>query len=123
MVREWGGKPEFINWSNCPKYRTVKLSELIDRKDDIMKSKMHLRVHIDIDISYEEANFIKETFTRDYDVRDISLIQDKTTMDGAYDDNPDQQFESVDHIVTDQLVNIDSEQFDKTILLEIYRNI
>jgi len=123
MVLEWGGKPEFVNWSNCPKYRTVKLSELIDRKDDIMKSKMHLRVHIDIDISYEEANFIKETFTRDYDVRDISLIQDKTTVDGAYDDNPDQQFESVDHIVTDQLVNIDSEQFDKTILLEIYRNI
>jgi DNA repair exonuclease SbcCD nuclease subunit len=123
MILEWGGKPEFIDWPDCPKYRTIKLSELIDRKDEIMKSKMHLRVHLDIDISYEEANYVKETFVKDFDIRDIGLIQDKVNVEGTIDDNPDQQFESVDHIVTDQLVNIDSEQFDKNVLLEIYRNI
>jgi hypothetical protein len=123
MILEWGGEPEFINWPNAPKYRTVKLSDLIDKKDSIMKSKMHLKVHLDIDISYEEANFIKETFINEYDIREISLIQDKTNLEGTVDDNPDQQFESVDQIVSEQLVNIESEQFDKAMLLEIYRNI
>jgi DNA repair exonuclease SbcCD nuclease subunit len=123
MILEWGGEPQFIDWENAPKYRTIKLSQLIDEKDDIMKSKMHLKVNLDIDISYEEANFIKETFVNDYDIREISLIQDKTNLDGTIDDNPDAKFESVDQIVTEQLVNIDSDAFDKTTLLEIYNNL
>ena len=123
MVLEWGGVPEFIDWPNCPKYRTVKLSDLIDNAATIMKSKMHIKVNLDIDISYEEANFIKETFVRDYDIREISLIQDKTNIDGTIDDNPDAHFESVDQIVSEQLVNIESEQFDKATLLEIYNSL
>lgn len=123
MVLEWGGEPEFIDWPNCPKYRTVKLSDLIDNAATIMKSKMHIKVNLDIDISYEEANFIKETFVRDYDIREISLIQDKTNIDGTIDDNPDAHFESVDQIVSEQLVNIESEQFDKATLLEIYNSL
>ena len=123
MVLEWGGKPEFINWDNGPKYRTISLSRLIDEKDAIMKSKMHLKVNLDIDISYEEANFIKEEFTREYDIREISLIQDKNNLDGTIDDNPDAKFESVDQIVTEQLVNIESDAFDKATLLEIYNNL
>ena len=123
MTLEWGGEPHFIDWPDAPKYRTIKLSELIDKKDSVMKSKMHLKVHLDIDISYEEANFIKETFINDYDIREISLIQDKTNLEGNIEDNPDQTFESVDQIVSEQLINIESDAFDKAVLLEIYRNI
>jgi len=123
MTLEWGGEPKFINWENCPKFRVIKLSDLIDKEDSIMKSKMHLKVHLDIDISFEEANFIKETFTEKHDIREISLIQDKTNLDGTVDDNPDAKFESVDQIVTEQLVNIDSKEFDKNTLLEIYNNL
>ena len=100
-----------------------KVIYIIDNAPTIMKSKMHIKVNLDIDISYEEANFIKETFIRDYDIREISLIQDKTNMDGTIDDNPDATFESVDQIVTEQLINIDSDQFDKNTLLEIYNNL
>jgi hypothetical protein len=123
MILEWGGEPQFIDWANCPKYRTVKLSELIDHKDTIMKSKMHFKVNLDIDISFEEANYIKEEFTKNYDIREISLIQDKTNLDGVVDDNPEGLFESVDQIVTDSLVNIESEQFDKATLLKIYNDL
>lgn len=123
MILDWGGQPQYINWPDAPKYRTVKLSDLIDQKDTIMKSKMYLKVNLDIDISFEEANLIKETFTNDYDVREISLIQDKSNLDGSYEDNPDTKFESVDQIVSEQLINIDSDQFDKKVLLEIYNNL
>lgn len=84
---------------------------------------MYLRVNLDIDISFEEANFIKETFNNDYDVREISLIQDKINLNTTTDDNPDTKFESIDQIVSESLVSVESEQYDKKILLEIYNNL
>ena len=123
MLLEWGGTPKFYNWEDAPKFRTIKLSDLIDRKDEIMKSKMYLKVNLDIDISYEEANFLKETFISDYDIREISLIQEKNSVEGTTDDNPDVEFESVDHIITDQIVAIESDSFDTSLLLDIYNNL
>lgn len=123
MLMEWGGEPYFKVWGDAPKFRTLKLSELLDRTDEILKSKMYLRVNLDIDISYEEANFIKETFHSQYDIREFGLIQEKVSVDASIDDNPDVEFETVDQIVTDQLVNIDSETFDKKILLDIYQDL
>jgi len=123
MLLEWGGKPEFKAWEDAPKFRTVKLSKLIDEKDTLMKNKMYLKVNLDIDITFEEANFIKETFVAEYDIREISLIQDKDDVSVLVDDQEDSKFESVDQIVTDQLVNIDSDAFDKKVLLEIYNSL
>jgi DNA repair exonuclease SbcCD nuclease subunit len=123
MLLDWGGEPEFKIWPDAPKFRTVKLSDLIDKKDSLMKSKMYLKVQLDIDITYEEANFIKESFIQEHDIREISLIQEKNSIEHSTDDNPDAKFESVDQIVTEQLVNIDSESIDKKVLLEIYRNL
>jgi DNA repair exonuclease SbcCD nuclease subunit len=123
MLLEWGGTPQFINWDNAPKFRTIKLSKLIDEKDSIMKSKMYLKVHLDIDITYEEANFIKETYIAEHDIREISLIQEKNNIETGVEDNPDAKFESVDQIVTEQLLNIESESIDKKKLLEIYQSL
>jgi DNA repair exonuclease SbcCD nuclease subunit len=123
MIMEWGGIPEYRNWDNAPKFRAIKLSQLIDNKDEILKSKMYLKVNLDIDISYEEANFIKETFMTEYDIREISLIQDKVNLDGTIEDNPDAKFESVDQIVNQELVNVESEQFDRATLVAIYNDL
>lgn len=123
MLMDWGGTPEYRDWENCPKYRNIKLSDLIDKKDEVMKSKMHLKVNLDIDISYEEANFIKEEFYEKFDIREISLIQEKNNIEGTTDDNPDAEFESVDQIVTEQLVAIESDSFDKKMLLDLYNNL
>lgn len=122
MILEWGQDPIYKNWNACPKFRTLKLSELIDGADSILTNKMHLRVTLDIDISFEEASFIKETFIKDYDIRELTLVPEKkdveinTTIDI-------QAFESVDQIVTKQLANIKSESYDENVLLEIYRNL
>jgi len=123
MILEWGGEPQYINWPDCPKYRSLKLSELIDNQTSIIKSKMYLKVNLDIDISFEEANFIKEKFIRDYDIREISLIQERSSLDSSIDSTVDTMFESIDQIVSEQLLNIDSDQFDKKVLLEIYNNL
>jgi len=123
MFMDWGGSPQYKAWPEAPKFRNIKLSRLIEEKDALMKSKMYLKVQLDIDISFEEANFIKETFVTEHDVREISLIQDKENIDSVIDDQVDSKFESVDQIVTEQLVNIDSDTIDKKVLLDIYNSL
>jgi DNA repair exonuclease SbcCD nuclease subunit len=123
MFMEWDGTPEYLAWPDAPKFRSVKLSRLIDEQDTLLKDKMYLKVHLDIDISFEEANFLKETFMASKDIRELQLIQERENLEGVVEDAVDSKFESVDQIVTEQLVNIDSEAFDKKLLLEIYHNL
>ena len=123
LDKENDGEPEYINWDNCPKYRTVKLSQLIDKTDEIIKSKMYLRVTLDIPISYEEANFIKETFMKEYDIRELSLITEKDNLEGLIDDNTEVNFESVDQIVAEQIVALDTSTYNTKTLLDIYNGL
>ncbi len=123
MLLEWDKEPEYINWDNCPKYRTIKLSRLIDEKDSIMKSKIYLRVTLDIDITFEEANFIKETFMKEYDIRELSLITEKDNLEGLIEENTDVKFESVDQIVAEQIVALETGTYNTNTLLSIYNGL
>ena len=116
MILEWGGQPEYHSWPAQPTFRTIKLSQLIDDADKIILPNQHLRVSLDIDITYEEASFIKEDFMNKYSIRELTLIPEKkeieinTTMDI-------QSFESVDQIVSNQLVSIESDTYDTKIII------
>jgi DNA repair exonuclease SbcCD nuclease subunit len=122
-VLEWGSAPEFHAWPDQPTYRVYGLANLIDHAGSLLRPKMHVRVNLDIEISYEEANFIKETFIRDYNLREMSLIPNKAA--GVDEDMApgEVKFESVDQIVVDQLTNIESEFYDNKLLLKIYQNL
>ena len=122
MILEWGGQPVYHTWPGQPTFRTIKLSELIDRADEIILPKQHLRVTLDIDISFEEASFIKEKFIADYAIRELTLIAEK--KDVEINTNIDiQAFESVDQIVSSQIISIDSDTYDKNTLLAIYNSL
>jgi GTPase SAR1 family protein len=82
---------------------------------------MHVRINIDVDLSYEEANFIKETFMDTYKLRELSLIPNKSVE--VIDGIPGEiKFESIDTIVQNQINAISSEHYDRNLLLDIYRN-
>jgi DNA repair exonuclease SbcCD nuclease subunit len=122
MILEWGGKPEYHSWPDQPIYRTDKLSQIIDRPDELLREKMHCRVTIDLPITFEEANFIKEQFMPQYKLRELMLIPEKVEVESAV--NPiDITFESVDTIVMNQINNIDSDTYDKKLLLDIYNEL
>lgn len=114
--------PHFIDWTDCPKYRTIELSRLIDKPESVIKSKTHLRVSIDLDISYEEASYIKETFAEKYGCREISLVQQRNTSEVS-SDLEISQFESVDKIITEEINHIESDSFDNNVLLDIYKDL
>lgn len=115
-------KPVYVDWDDSPKYRTVTLSRLIDEKDKLLKSKMYLRVNLDIDISFEEASFVKETFLEQYQCREITLIPQKS-VEELNSDLDISQFESVDQIVSKEISAIDSDTFDRSLLMSIYNEL
>jgi len=123
MILEWGKQPEFHAWPNQPMYRVFQLSDVLNHTEVMLKPNMHVRVNIDVDISYEEATFVKETFIDTYNLREITLIPVKATSLSEYEIQGNIKFESVDQIVTSQLSSIDSNQFDPALLLNIYRNL
>ena len=122
MILEWGGKPEYITWPDQPIYRTYKLSQIIETPEKLLRAKMHCRVTIDLPITFEEANFIKEQFVPQYELRELMLIPEKVEVD-ASSAPIDINFESVDTIVMNQINAIDSDNFDKALLLEIYNDL
>ena len=122
MILEHGGKPQYINWPNMPVYRHYKISQLLENADALLKEKMYVRVGLDIKISYEEANFIRETFLEKYKLRELQLIPEQ--LDTV--DQPTvhiEKFDSVDQIVIKQLESVDSKTYDKQILMAIYNNL
>ena len=122
MILEWGGEPEYHAWPDQPTYRVLSLSSIVEHADKILKPRMHARINIDIDLTYEEANFIKETFIETYKLRELSLLPKKEVV-VAEAAQGEVKFESVDTIVQNQLNAISSEHYDRNLLLDIYRHI
>ena len=122
-ILAWGQEPEYHAWPDQPTYRVYGLANLIDNAGALLRPGMHVRVNLDIEISYEEANFIKETFIRDHNLREMSLIPNKNSGVDTDMAPGEIKFESVDQIVTDQITNIESEFYDSKLLLRIYQNL
>jgi len=83
---------------------------------------MYLRVTLDLPISYEEAQFIKETYISQYNCREIVLIPQKQ-IEEISTELDISQFETVDEIVSKEINAIDSENFNKNTLLDIYNEL
>jgi hypothetical protein len=123
MILEWGQEPEYHAWPDQPLYRVYNLSNVLDRPDQLLKTNMHARINLDIDISYEEASFIKETFMASHQLREIKLIPQSSVDLDSMVAQGNIAFQSVDQIVSNQLTNIDSKQYNNKILLEIYQTL
>ena len=122
MLFRSGGEPKYINWPDMPRYITIKISELLAEPEKYLKPKMYVRVTLDIKISYEEANFVRETFIDKYKLRELQLIPQQ--VDNAQQPLVEvQKFDSVDQIVIKQLQGVDSEVYDKNVLTAIYNDL
>jgi len=122
MFLEWGGEPEYVDWEDGPRYIALELSDLLEDPEAFLNENTHAKVTLDVDISYEEANFLRETFTENYKIRELRLIPRREIDD--IDLKPGEiKFETVDQIVIDSIKNIDSESFDVNKLASIYNDL
>lgn len=119
---EWDQEPFFKEWPDAPKYRTMKVSEMLEAPDKFIVPKSYNRASIDVDISYEEAQFIKETFTSQYKARKIDLVPiNKEEANQEFDDSV--VFQSIDQIVIDGLNSVQGTGIKKELLIEIYKGL
>jgi len=124
MLLEWGGVPQHIDWEDGPRYRTIPLSKLIDKPEEYLHKKTYCRVTLDVPISYEEANFIKETFAEQFQLREISLMPAKKEEHSIdWSQGADIEVENVDKIVYTQLQAVDSDMISSNKLIEIYNKL
>jgi predicted phosphodiesterase len=122
MILDWGNDPEFHSWDEQPLYRVYKLSDILENPQGLLLPKSHIRVNLDIEISYEEATFIRESLIPEYKLREMSLIPMKAEQ-VATDATANVNFESVDQIIMTQINSIESEFYDPKVLMEIYNTL
>ncbi len=121
---KWNGDHDYMTWPDAPKYRTIPLSKLIDRPEEILSNNTYCRISLDVPITYEEANFIKETFAKQYDLREIALMPSgKEELSQDWDNNGNVEVENVDSIVLTQLSAIESPTIKNNILIDIYNRL
>lgn len=123
MFLEWGGQPDFRNWPGAPKFRTLTLTEAIDKHESLFDTQTFARITIDVDISFEEASYIKEQWIGTYGMRELSLIPTKKEEHSTEWTGGELQFESVDAIVLNQIQAIDSDVVDRQVLTQIYQGL
>lgn len=123
MILEWDKTPQFFSWPDQPKYRIHNLSSILDRPDELLLPDSHVRVNLDIDVSYEESAFIKEQLFPKYKLREMTLIPIKSDLSQDDTDYTNLHFESVDSIIQAQIGQLQDGSFDKQLLLEIYRTL
>lgn len=76
----------FTDWVDCPKYRKVKLSDVLGDPTLVFPEKCRVRCMIDVDIGYSEAQTLREEMIKQLQLREFSLeenlLQKKDALAG-----------------------------------------
>lgn len=122
MFLEWGKEPYFEAWPEQPLFRTMKLSDLLDSPKKYLKPKMIARVTLDIEISFEESQLIRDTMVTEHGLRKLEMIQPAKQHE-AQEFQTDVVFQSVDQIVIEGLQSVQSTGISSDLMIDIYRNL
>lgn len=122
-VLEWDKEPIFIDYIDGPKYITTTMSVIADQAvaEKILLPNSTVKLHIDVNLTYEEISSIRDILIMEYNLRDVRVYVDmvqsiQNTTDAA-------AIQSLDQIVVQQISSIVSDKFDKNVLLEIYNDL
>lgn len=122
MILEWDKEPEFRAWPDAPKFRIYNLSSILENPEQLLLPNSYVKVNLDIEISFEESAFIRETLVPQYSLREMSLTSIKADLETDVTDYTNTSFESVDAIIQKQIEELQEGAYDKKMLLDIYRS-
>lgn len=122
MFLEWGAEPEYVNYESGPRYIQTDLSTLLEDPDKYFAPKTHAKVELDVDLAYEDANFLRELLFDNYDIRELKLIPRNEATEET-ESQGDIKFETVDQIVIESIQTMDSELYSIDKLTEIYNDL
>lgn len=120
---EHGGKVDFVNWKGCPKFVKCNLSDMALDPSKYLVPNSYVKAIADVDLSYEEVNHMKETFVETYNIREFRLVQPSESIEGDETLVDSEASQSIDEIFTKQIEELESEAFDKALLMSIYKEL
>jgi DNA repair exonuclease SbcCD nuclease subunit len=123
MILEWNKPHEFRSWPGQPKFRVYNLSQVLADPDSLLLPNSYVKLNLDVEITFEEAAAIRETLTPQYELREMTLVPVKADLETDATDYSNVEFESVDTIIQTQIESLLEGQFDKKLLLDIYRTL
>lgn len=122
MLLELGKEPIFKSWPKAPQYKNLLLSQILEEPEKHLSDRVTAKITIDLEISYEEANFIRTTMAEEYGVREMKLMPTKESLDQIIGDE-NITFLSINQMVTESINSMESNTMDKALLLQIYNNL
>ncbi len=123
MILEWGKQPRFIDWADGPRYRTMRLSELLENPVRYVNENTYTKITTDLDLTYEEVQYIKESFLGAFQVRSFDISNGlKDSLDQDFNDE-EQEFQTLDQVVVDGLLSVESIALDTNKLIALYQEL
>lgn len=121
------GKPEFINWEDCPKYQKTSLSTLLDKTVELQPG-ARVKCVIDVPISFEESTELKTAFVDRYNLREFVTEESheigQALSDTATDVNySEASLKGVNDLVVEMLQDINTDHIKSDLLISIYQEL
>lgn len=121
MFLDWGGEPVFEAWPEQPVFRTTKLSEMLEDPDRVLLPRANVRATVDLDMEEHEIATLRESLMHDYGLRRLDFLplpKEDHTPNQAISDH-----QTVDQIVIEGLLQVESAGLDPKRLVDIYRSL
>lgn len=130
------GDIEFKHWPNSPRYKKFTYDELKGNEDGLLDGmcKIHAKVSYNSGkVSPVQINLYREFLKENYDFRTVDIIDNAETMITESEDSDESDTEDseesveivgdIDSIAIKQLQKIESEEYDKSLLINLYREL
>jgi DNA repair exonuclease SbcCD nuclease subunit len=88
------GEVDFIDWVDCPKYRRIRMSEVLQDAEMTFPSKCRVRCLMDVPLSYSDAQELKNALTSTYELREFVLEEDGSALKAALEGADIESFEN-----------------------------
>jgi hypothetical protein len=121
----------FTNWSDCPKYEKITLSKLYSEiENDKLKfdSKTKVKCIVDMDLTYSDAQAIRDDMIKTFNLRDFALEENGTNEEAVEDggNNIDETSSTIDELVVNELNTLKNEKLnniDVASIVSIYKDL
>jgi len=118
----------FFNWDDCPRYIKTTLTDILDKNVTIFPQS-RVKCVADIPITFEENTQLRQTFIKDYELREFLLEESQdlqeamTDTETTADTTTSATLDSIDDLVIQMLKDIKSEHIDNNILIAEYQRL
>ncbi len=120
----------FYDWEELPRYTKTRLTDILDKenRNKILFANARVNCLVDVPISFEESNYLKQKFKEEYNLREfvleespdikVALSETETEIDWN-----NMELQGVDDLVLLMLEGIESDHIENSLLIQQYQEI